>query len=41
MEAVSNSETSVNIYDTTLWKIPEDCYVYTRRRYNLTPYKSK
>jgi hypothetical protein len=35
MEAVSTSETSVNIYQTTRRIIPEDKHLHTRRRENL------
>jgi hypothetical protein len=35
MEAASTSETSVNFYQTTPLKIPEDSYLHTRRRKNL------
>jgi hypothetical protein len=34
-QTVSTSETSVYFYKTTRFKIPEDCYVHTRRRENL------
>jgi hypothetical protein len=36
MEAASTSETSVNVYQTTRRKSPEDTYLHTRRRENLT-----
>jgi hypothetical protein len=36
MEAVSTSETSVNIYETR--NIPEDIHLHTRRRENLKSY---
>jgi hypothetical protein len=32
MEAVSTSETSVNIYQTTRRNIPEDSHLHARRR---------
>jgi hypothetical protein len=35
MEAVSSSETSVNIYQTTRHNIPEDSHLHIRRRENL------
>jgi hypothetical protein len=35
MDAVSFSETSVNIYQTTWCNIPEDSHFDTRRRENL------
>jgi hypothetical protein len=35
MEAVSTSETSVNIYQTTLRNIPGDSHLHTHRRENL------
>jgi hypothetical protein len=35
MEAVSSSETSVNIYQTTRRNIPEDSHLHARRRENL------
>jgi hypothetical protein len=35
MAAVSSSETSVNIYQTTLCNIPEDSHLYIRRCANL------
>jgi hypothetical protein len=35
MEAVSTSETSVNIYQTTWRNILEDSHLHTRRRENL------
>jgi hypothetical protein len=35
MEAVSSSETLVNIYKTTRRNIPEDSYLHTHRRENL------
>jgi hypothetical protein len=35
MEAVSTSETSVNIYQTAGRNIPEDSHLHTRRRENL------
>jgi hypothetical protein len=35
MEAVSSSETSVNIYHTTQCYIPEDGHFYTHRRKKL------
>jgi hypothetical protein len=35
MEAVSTSETSVNLYQTTRCNIPEDSHLHTRRRENL------
>jgi hypothetical protein len=35
MEAVSTSETSVNIYQTKWHNIPEDSHIHTRRRENL------
>jgi hypothetical protein len=35
MEAVSISETSVNVYQTTLRNNPDDSHVHTRRRENL------
>jgi hypothetical protein len=35
MEAVSSSETSVNIYQTTRRDFPEDSHLHTRRRENL------
>jgi uncharacterized protein VirK/YbjX len=34
MEAVRWSETSVNIYQTTLWYIPEDSHLHAHRREN-------
>jgi hypothetical protein len=38
MEAVSTSETEVNFYETSWWKIPEESRLYTRRRENLKYY---
>jgi hypothetical protein len=35
MEAVSTSETSVYIYETTRRSILEDCHLHTRRDENL------
>jgi uncharacterized membrane protein YkgB len=35
MAAVSTSETSANIYQTTRHKNPEDSHLHTRRRENL------
>jgi hypothetical protein len=35
MEAVSTSETSVNLYETTRRNIPEDSHLHTRRHQNL------
>jgi hypothetical protein len=35
VEAVSFSETSVNIYQTTLRNMTEDSHLHTRRRENL------
>jgi hypothetical protein len=35
MEAVSNSETSVNFYETTRLNIPEDSHLHIRGRENL------
>jgi hypothetical protein len=35
LEAVSTSETSVNIYQTTRRNIPEDSHLHTSRRENL------
>jgi hypothetical protein len=35
MKAVSTSETSVNLYETTWCNIPEGCHLHTRRRENL------
>jgi hypothetical protein len=35
VEAVSFSEKSVSIYQTTQYNIPEDSYFHTRRRENL------
>jgi hypothetical protein len=35
MEAMNNSETSVNSYETTRRNIPEDSHLHTRRRENL------
>jgi hypothetical protein len=32
MEAVSMSETSVSLYQTTRWNIPEDSHLQIRRR---------
>jgi hypothetical protein len=34
MEAVSSSETAVDIYQTTLCDIPEDTHLHTHRREN-------
>jgi hypothetical protein len=34
MEATSNSETSVNFYQTTPRNIPEDSHLYIRRHEN-------
>jgi hypothetical protein len=39
MEAVSTSETSVNIYQTTRRNIPEDSNLHTSRRENLKSYQ--
>jgi hypothetical protein len=39
MEAVSTSETSVNLYETTRRDIPEDSHLHTRRRENLKSHK--
>jgi hypothetical protein len=39
MEAEITSETSVNFYQTTLRKIPEENYLHTRRRENLKSHK--
>jgi hypothetical protein len=36
MEAAGTSETSVNFYQTTRYNNPEDSYLNTRRRENLT-----
>jgi hypothetical protein len=38
MKAVSISETSVNLHQTTGRNIPEDNHLYTRRRQNLKPH---
>jgi hypothetical protein len=35
MEAVSTSKTSVNFYETTWRKMPEESHLHTRRRENL------
>jgi hypothetical protein len=35
MEAVSTSETSANVYQTTRRNNPEDSHLHTRRRENL------
>jgi hypothetical protein len=35
MEAVSSSETSVNIYHNTRYNIPEDSHLYTHRCENM------
>jgi hypothetical protein len=35
MEAASTSETSVNFYQTTWCKKPEDSHLHTRHRENL------
>jgi hypothetical protein len=35
LEAVSTSETSVNLYQTSRRNNPEDSYLHTRRRENL------
>jgi hypothetical protein len=35
MEALSTSETSVNIYQTTRRNIPQHIHIHTRRRENL------
>jgi hypothetical protein len=35
MEAVSTSETSVNLYETKRRNIPEDIHLHTHRRENL------
>jgi hypothetical protein len=37
MEAASTSETSVNLYQTTLLNNPEDSHLHVRRRENLKP----
>jgi hypothetical protein len=39
MEAMSSSETSVTIYQTTRCYIPEDGRLQTRRRENLKSYR--
>jgi hypothetical protein len=36
MEAASASETSVNIYQTTTHRIPEECKLHSEHRENLT-----
>jgi hypothetical protein len=41
MEAASTSETSVNFYQTTRHKNPEDSHLHTRRRENLKYHKQK
>jgi hypothetical protein len=41
MEATITSETSVNFYQTTLRKNPEDSHLHTRRRENLKSHKIK
>jgi hypothetical protein len=38
MEALSTSETSVILYETTRRNIPEDSHIHTRRRENLKSY---
>jgi hypothetical protein len=35
IRAMSTSETSVNLYQTTRRNIPEDSHLHTRRRENL------
>jgi hypothetical protein len=35
MESVITSETSVNLYETARYRIPEDSYLHARRRENL------
>jgi hypothetical protein len=35
MEAISTSETSLNLYQNTLHNIPETCRFYNRHRENL------
>jgi hypothetical protein len=35
MEAVSSSETGINIYQTASCQTPEDCHFHTRHRDNL------
>jgi hypothetical protein len=37
-ESVNSSETSVNTYQTTRSKIPEDSHLHTHRRENLKSY---
>jgi hypothetical protein len=39
MEALSFSETSVNIYQTTRCNYPEDNHIHTRRRENLKSHR--
>jgi hypothetical protein len=41
IEAVSSSETSVNICQTTRRNIPEDCHLHIRRRENLKSHRPK
>jgi hypothetical protein len=41
MEAVSISETPVNLYQTTLRNNPEDGYHHNRRRENLKSHSAK
>jgi hypothetical protein len=41
MEATSNSETSLNFYQTTRHYNPEDSHLHIRRRENLKSYKFK
>jgi hypothetical protein len=38
-EAVSTSETSVTIYETTRRSIPEDSHLHTRDHENLIPHR--
>jgi hypothetical protein len=41
MEAVSSSETPVNVYQTTQCNIPADSHLHTRRRENMKSHKLK